>query len=67
MTPTLQDSPQFQLHETPTTTGRFGRQTTTIEVRSDVVARMQARVQYYDYKVDPVLVAEAIIDRVCLR
>ena len=66
MTLTLQDSPQLQLEETPAT-GRFGRETTTIEVRSDVVARMRARVQYYDYKIDPVVLAEAIIDRVCLR
>jgi anti-sigma28 factor (negative regulator of flagellin synthesis) len=74
MTPTLQHSQQDQL-EASVTSGRFARQTRTIAwpdselapVRSDVVERMRARVQYYDYKIDPLVLAEAIIDRVCLR
>jgi hypothetical protein len=75
MTLTLQDSAHDQLEQASAAAGRFGRQTLTIAwpdpelvpVRSDVVARMQARVQYNDYKIDPVVLAEAIIDRVCLR
>ena len=72
MTHTLQDSLQAQLEEVAATTGRFGRQVLTIDfpdpqhVRSDVVERMRARVQYYDYKIDNRVLAEAIIDRVRL-
>jgi hypothetical protein len=75
MTLTLQHSRHDQLEEASATAGRFGRQTRTIAwpdpelapVRSDTVARMRARVQYYDYKIDPLVLAEAIINRVCLR
>ncbi len=75
MTSTLQHSRHDQLEEASATAGRFGRQTRTIAwpdpevepVRSDTVARMQARVQYYDYKIDNAVLAEAIINRVCLR
>jgi hypothetical protein len=72
MTHTLQDSLQTQLEEVAATTGRFGRQVLTLdfpdpdEARSDVVTRMRARVRYYDYKIDNVVLAEAIIDRVRL-
>jgi anti-sigma28 factor (negative regulator of flagellin synthesis) len=73
---TLRSSQHDQLEErSATAAGRFERQLLTIEsadpelapVRSDKVARMQARVRYYDYKIDPLVLAEAIIDRVCLR
>ena len=75
MTLTLQSAQHDQLEERVATAARrFERQIRTIEwadadapVRSDKVARMQARVQYYDYKIDPLVLAEAIIDRVCLR
>jgi anti-sigma28 factor (negative regulator of flagellin synthesis) len=75
MTSTLQISPQAQLEEVSTTEGRFARQPLTIAwpdpepapVRSARVARMQARVQYRDYQIDPAVLAEAIIDHVCLR
>ena len=73
MTSTLQTSLQAQLEEVSTT--RFGRQPLTITwpdpepapVRSARVAHMQARVQYRNYQIDSAVLAEAIIDRVCLR
>jgi anti-sigma28 factor (negative regulator of flagellin synthesis) len=73
MTSTLQTSPQAQLQEVPTS--RFARQPMTIAwpdpepapVRSARVAQMQARVQYRDYQIDSAVLAEAIIDHVCLR
>jgi hypothetical protein len=76
MTLTLQSSPHDQLEElSATAAGRFGRQSRTIAwpdpelapVRSDTVARMQARVQYRDYQIDSAVLAEAIIARVRLR
>jgi hypothetical protein len=75
MTPLVQDPQHDQLHAAPATAGRFGSQTRTIAwpdhelapVRSDQVARMRERVQFYDYKIDPLVLAEAIINRVCLR
>ena len=75
MTLKLQSPQHDQLEEQSTAgAGRFERQVQTIAwaypelapVRGDVVARMQARVQYYDYKLDPWVLAEAIIDRVRL-
>jgi hypothetical protein len=73
MTHTLQDSLQAQLEEVSATAGRFGRSVLTLalpdpeQVRVDVVGRMRARVQYYDYKIDNVVLAEAIIARVRLH
>jgi anti-sigma28 factor (negative regulator of flagellin synthesis) len=73
MTSTLQTSPQAQLEEV--STARFARQPLTIAwpdpepapVRSARVAEMKARVQYFNYQIDSAVLAEAIIDHVCLR
>ena len=52
--------------------GRFGRQVRTLAqadpeltpTRSDAVARMRVRMQASDYRVDPLVVSDAIVDRV---
>jgi hypothetical protein len=75
MTSRLQTAPHDQLEQVLATAGRFGREVRTTAwpdpelepARSDKVVRMRARVQYYDYKIDNVVLAEAIIARVCIR
>jgi hypothetical protein len=76
MTFTLQNSTYDQREELSAPTGRFGRQVRTIAwpdpddlapVRSDLVLEMKARVQYFDYKIDNRVLAEAIIARVRRR
>lgn len=54
------------------TTGRFGRQLRTISwtdpelapTRRETVVRMRARMQDGEYRIDPLLVAGAIIERI---
>ena len=73
MTSTLQTSPQAQLEEV--STSRFAHQPLTIAwpdpepapARSARMAEMKARVQYFNYQIDSAVLAEAIIDHVCLR
>jgi hypothetical protein len=74
MTQTLQSSPHDQLAELlAATAGRFGRQLPTIAwpdpewapARRATVMRMRARLNASEYRVDPRLVADAIVDRVC--
>jgi hypothetical protein len=74
MTFTLHTATQDQIAEPDTrTTGRFASQIGTTgwpdparaPVRSATVQRMQARVQYRDYQIDPLALAEAISERLC--
>ena len=70
MTSTLLSPEQLE-HLLPTTTGRFGRQLTTIAypdpetapARPTTVLRMQARMRSSDYRIDARLVSGAIIER----
>jgi hypothetical protein len=70
---TLHTSPHEQLqHMFAKAAGRFGRQVHTIAwpdpemapARSATVARMQARMNAGEYRIDPSVVAGAIVERV---
>jgi hypothetical protein len=74
MTQTLVSSPHDQLAELiATAAGRFGRRVRTIAwpepdmapARSTTVVRMRERINSSEYQIDPLLVANAIVDRVC--
>ena len=70
---TLHISPHDQLHQMfARAAGRFGRQVHTIAwpdpemapARSATVARMRARMTAGEYRIDPSVVAGAIVERV---
>ena len=72
MIPTLRTAPHDPLAEpVARSAGRFASQIGTIgrpdperaPVRTATVLRMQARVQYRDYQIDSVVLAEAISER----
>lgn len=74
MTQTLQYSPHDQLDDLlAASAGRFGRRLPTIAcpdpemapARSGTVLLMRSRINRAGYRVDPRLVADAIVDRVC--
>jgi hypothetical protein len=74
MTQTLQYSPHKQLEDLlAASAGRFGRRLPTIAwpdpemapTRSGTVLLMRSRINRAGYTVDPRLVADAIVDRVC--
>jgi hypothetical protein len=74
MTQTLRVSPHDHLAEmVVTAAGRFGRRFRTIAwtapdmapSRSSTVVPMRDRINSRDYQIDPGLVANAIVDRVC--
>jgi hypothetical protein len=73
MTQTLVSSPHDQLEELFTTAaGRFGRRIRTIAwpdpdrapARSTTVVRMRERMMKGEHQIDPLVVANAIVDRV---
>ena len=72
MTSTLLSTPQLD-QLIAATTGRFGRPLRTISctdpelapTRRETVIRMRARMQGGDYRIDPLVVSDAIVDRVC--
>jgi hypothetical protein len=75
MSQTLVSTPHDQLAELLTaTTGRFTRRIRTIAwpdpemapARSSTVMRMRDRINSGEYQIDPQLVANAIVDRVCV-
>jgi hypothetical protein len=74
MTPSLHTAQHDQLAEpVAAPTGRFASQIGTTgwpdpalaPVRKATVLRMQARVQYRNYQIDPSVLAEAISARLC--
>lgn len=73
MTQTLRCSPHDQLEELfATAAGRFGRRIRTIAwpdpdmapAHSTTVVRMRERMKKSEYRTDPLVVANAIVDRV---
>jgi hypothetical protein len=73
MSQTLRSSPHDQLEElVATAAGRFGRGVRTIAwpdpdvapARSTTVVRMRKRMKMSKFEIDPLLVANAIVDRV---